>query len=280
MSSTKAVRTAIGSIIQTGMYTKKPIPNYPNSTLNQKLDIQPNLTLAVDEQPGVRYLAIGNGGHDFVVAGNKVLWKDVLHTPKHAALYNQLPFVLRKPAEDLSPAERAKYRLRRLETHGGQQYAAYYLRVLDYSDTELALELRHVEDGVTTSSAYQPTLEDLNPVPPVINTGAQVTAIKDYVASTAKVPFVMTPEDVEEFLSAVEIIDGDLGAAIISEIATVAGVDRSVSGNFNGQQVNYTEVVRAQVSAFVTSGFIMSHQTDGIDILLDVGNVEPLFDLT
>lgn len=277
MAKTKVVRSALGSLIQTGQYLAKDIPAYANSTLNQKLGINADIDLAAGEIPSVKYLAIGNGGHDFIVGANgRPKWDTVLHEPRHTALYNQLPFVLRLPANDLPSADRRKYRLRRMETHGGVQYVAYYLRVLDVSQTAPILELRHIEDGITTASAYSPTIEDLNPVPPVISTGSLVTATADYVASTAKVPFVMTPSEVTEFMDAVRIIEGEDGYAIISEVATVSGVDRAVQGTFFGQSVSYTEAIRAQITAFISSAWVMESQTDGITMNIDVGNVEPL----
>lgn len=281
MSKTKVVRTAIGSIIQTGQYLGKDIIAYANSTLNQKLGINADIDIAAGEIPTVKYIAIGNGGHDFIVGANgRPKWETVAHAPRHTALYNQLPFVLRLPSNDLPAADRRKYRLRRMETHGGVQYVAYYLRLLDTSQTSPTLELRHVENDITTASVYAPTIEDLNPTPPVIATGSLVTATADYVASTAKVPFAMTAAEVTEFMDAVRIIEGEDGYAIISEVATVSGIDRTVQGTFSGVAASYTEIIRAQVTAFISSAWVMESQTDGISMTIDVGNVEPLVSVT
>lgn len=277
MSNTNVVRTAVSSLTQTSQYVGKPIKTLPNSTLNQKLNIYPDIAMASTDVPVVKYVAIGNGGHDFIVGGNgRVKWKSVHHTTRHTALYNQLPFVLRRISEDLSPTERLRYRLRRIETHNGEQYAAYYLRVLDLSSAEVNLELRHVVDGVTTPEPYVPTIEDLNPVPPALVTGAPVTTTGDYVASTVKVRFEMTAADVSEFVDACKIISGEEGYAVISEMATVSGIDRSVLGDFNGSQLSYTDAIYAQVTSFISTAWVMEYQTTGIGLTIDVGNVEPL----
>lgn len=148
--------------------------------------------------------------------------------------------------------------------------------MLDLTDVEVGLELRTVKDGVTTARPYLPSIEDLNPVPPALVTGQAVTTTGDYIASTAKVKFHMSPEDVEEFINAVRIIENEDGFAVISEMCTVSGVDRSVTGDFNGNTASYLDVVGAQISSFITSAWIMEHQADGITMTLDVGNVEPL----
>ncbi len=281
MSNSNVVRTAIASVTQTSQYIGKKLRKLPNSTLNQKLNIHPDIDIAESDIPVVKYVAIGNGGHNFIVGGNgRVKWRAVHHTVRHTALYNQLPFVLRRPNEDLTPEQRMRYRLRRLETHHGVTYVAYYLRVLDLSMTEVDLELRHVEDGVTVSTPYAPSLEDLNPVPPTLLTGQAVTTTGDYVASTAKIPFVMSAEDVQEFVNAVKIIEGDDGYAVISEMATVSGVDRAVLGDFNGAQSSYTDAIYTQVTSFISTAWVMEYQTDGVTLTIDVGNVEPLLSVT
>lgn len=277
MSNTNVVRTGIASLLQSGQYIGKKLRILPNSTLNQKLGINADIAPADTDIPTVKYIAIGNGGHNFITGGSgRVKWRAVHHTAKHTAMYNQLPFVLRSVDNDLTPTERLKYRMRRMETHFGKSYVAYYLRVLDTSATEVQLELRHVENGVTTSTPYSPTLEDLNPVPPTLTTGNAVTTTGDYLASTGKIPFEMTAADVAEFVEAVKIISGEDGYAVISEMATVSGIDKAVQGTFGGTQQSYTDAIYAQVTSFISAAWVMEYQTDGVSVTIDVGNVEPL----
>lgn len=281
MSAANVVRTGIAGQVQTGQYVGKPVPLLANSTLNQKLGINPDQDISTDAVQVVKYVAIGNGGHDFEVGSNgRKKWKAVHHTSRHTAMYNQLPFVLRTLGNDLTAAQRQRYRLRRLEEHNGVQYAAYYLRVLDLSNAEVAMELRHVENGVTTATPYVPSLEDLNPVPPVLSAGQAVTASGDYVASSCKVTFEMTSEDIQEFNQAMEIIEGESGWAMISEMAVVAGVDATVNGVFNGENKQYVDVLRAQITSFIATSYVTEFLTDGIKLNLDIGNVEPLLKAT
>lgn len=281
MSTANVVRTGLAGFLQTGQYLGKAIARLPNSTLNQKLGINPDMDISANDVPTVKYVAIGNGGHNFEVGANgRTKWKAVHHTARHTAMYNQLPFVLRPVDNDLSSAERTRYRLRRIEEHHGQSYVAYYLRVLDLSNTDVEMELRRVESGITTSTPYVPTLEDLNPTPPVLVSGDAVTTTGEYIATTTKVPFAMTLADIQEFNRAIEIIEGETGYATISEMAVVSGVDAAVNGLFNGETRQYTDVLRAQVTSFVSTAFVTEYLTDGISLMLDIGNVEPLLNVT
>ena len=70
MSNTNVVRTAMAGILQTCQYTGKKLEVFPNSTLNQKLSIHADVQLIDTDMPHVRYVGIGDGGHDFLRGGN------------------------------------------------------------------------------------------------------------------------------------------------------------------------------------------------------------------
>lgn len=277
MSNANVVRTGSASVLQTSQYVGKAMKKLPNTTLNQKLNIFADADLTDNDRPFVQYVSIGNGGHGFIAGTNgRVKWKGLGHEPRHTALYNQVPFILRTLDNDLTATERLKYRLRRLENHHDIDYVAYYLRVLDLSTTEVELEIRTVVDGVTTAKPYVPTIEDMNPVPPSLTAGEQVTTTGDYLSTSAKVPFIMTADEVEEFVNAMKIINGEDGYAVISEMATCSGVDRQATGSFGGGSQTYVEAAAVQITSFIETAFVMEYQTDGIKLNLDVGNVEPL----
>lgn len=281
MANSNVVRTAIAGYVQTNQYLKLPVQQLANTTLNEKLNIAANLTLTDSDIVGVSCVVIGNGGHGFTIGANGLVkWDARLHKPQHNALFNQVPFVLRLPDQDLTPTERLKYRLRTMVSYGGQDYVAYFARVLDLSNTQVALELRTVSNGVTTATPYTPTIEDLNPVPDTLTTGQVLTATGDYVASTAKVPFTMSPSEVADFVNAMKIITGEDGYAIISEMGTVAGVDRTISNTIAGAVQNYPELIGAMITSHIPTAWVMEYQTDGITLTVDVGNVEPLLEVT
>lgn len=277
----RIIRTVIGAALQTHQLLGKPLVIKPNSTLNQKHDIQANLSINETDIVAMKYVAIGNGGHDIAVGANGIpRIKNVQHTPRHTALYNQLPFVLRLPNNDLDAGQRSRYRLRKMVTIEGTVYVAYYLRTLDLSGSVPNLELRVVADGVTTSAPYQPTLSDLSPTPPAINPGDVLVTTGDYVAATAKVPFEMSADDVTEFLNVCNVIYGSPDYAMISEIAMCSGVDRNVQGDFNGTTSGYTEAIAVQVCSFICSVIPAESINQGISLMIDCGSVESLLDIS
>lgn len=275
------VRTAAGAALQTAQLLGKPVVIQANSSLNQKFDIQATVAIADTDHPVMKYVTIGNGGVRVTTGVNGIaILKSVQHSPQHAALYSHLPFILRLPNDDLDPGQRANYRLRRLETHDSVSYVAYYLKLMDLSASVPQLELRSVTDGVTTSTPYVPTLADLNPTPPPMDNNNVVQTTGDYIASTAKVPFTLNAWEIEEFLNVCNIIYGDDGYAMISELGICSGVDRTVTGDFNGTSAGYTEAIGVQICTFMNTSIPVKFINTSFSLMLDTGSLEPLLQLT
>jgi len=271
------VRTVFGANIQTALKFNRAPTIYPYSTLNEKLNIHNAVPLLETDRHTFKYMAIGNGGHRVAVgADNIAKFETIQHSPKHAGLYNQLPFVLKRTNDDLSITDRLKYRLRRIETHSGEEYAAYYLRVLDIENTETTLELRTVIDGNITSSEFVPSIADLSPTPPNIIPGNALVTSGDYIAATSKVSFTMTNLEIQDFLDVCTIIYGDDDYAIISEMGLCAGVDKAVTGDFNGATLGYTDAIAVQITNHIGTSIIAKSANAGINILFDLGSIEPL----
>ena len=271
------VRTGVGAALQTAQLFGLQHTILPHTTLNEKFNIQASALLSETDRTVCKYLCIGNGGHRTAIGDNNIAKiVPVQHRPSNTALYNHLPFVLRPVAADLTPPERSLYRLRRLEEHDGMVYAAYYLKVLDLTNTKPSIELRSVEDGVTTSQPWIPSIADLNPIPPPINDNGVLVTSGDYLAATAKVPFTMSAEDIEEFLNVANVLYGDPGYAMISEIALCSGTDKVVSGEFNGNIAAYTDAICVQAISYMSTFIPALFNNAGVDITFDVGSVEPL----
>jgi hypothetical protein len=271
------VRSGYGALFQDCLLLDKPTTLLENSTLNQKFNIQANVSIAEDEKRAMKYVTVGNGGHRMETGANGIsLPKSQIHRARDAALFNHIPFVLRRPDQDLSVTERAKYRLRRIEVHDGSPYVAYYARLLDTSQTVPTLELRTVTNGVTTSTPFIPQLSDLSPTPVPVTPGQVLTTDGTYLAATAKVPFTMSLSDINEFLNSCRIIYGDDNYAIVSEIALCSGADRAVTGDFNGVSLGYTEAIGCQIATFISTFFALKFTNSDLQMLLDVGSSEPL----
>lgn len=272
-----SIRSVWSAHLQTASLLGLPLVLRPNSTLNQKFNIHQSIALGEAEMPTIKYVTIGNGGHRMIVGADNIPKPEpILHTPRHAALYNHLPFVLRLPTDDLTPVERLQYRLRRTEVHDGTTYVAYYLKVLDLSASNPLLELRNVTDGVVTSTAFSPTAADLNPTPPPISPGGVIVTSGDYIAATAKVPFTMTTEAIAEFVNVCNIIYGDPNYAMITEIGLCSGVDRTVTGDFSGVSLGYTDAIAVQICSFISAFYALNFTNDSVVVTIDLGSLEPL----
>lgn len=275
------VRSVHGAALQTAALIGLPHVIPPHSTLNEKFNINANMTIPDTEIPRIRYVGIGNGGHRVVVGANNISYNQpIQHLPRHSGLYNQLPFVLRPITNDLTPQERAKYRLRTVIQHGGVSYAAYYLKTLDFSNTVVDLEYFTVDNGVTTSSTFSPNSSDLNPTPPDLTSTGVVSTSGDYIAATSQVPFKMDAGEIEEFANVANILYGSTDYAIISEIALCSGMDKVVTGTFNGVSASYTEAIGVQINDFIATYLATSYSNQMIDISFDIGAVEPMLTLS
>lgn len=274
------VRTVNGALLQTCQLVGLPYTVHPNTTLNEKFGVQTQLTITQQELPRARYLAIGNGGHRMAMGPGNIPYPDMLqHRPRDMALFNHLPLVMRELDGDLTAAERSKYRMRRIEQHGGAQYAAYYLKLLDFAETVPTVEYRSVQDGTVYSSDFQATLGDLSPTPVEPSDVGVTITTGDYVAATAKVDFTMNSFDIQEFLNVTNILYGNANMGVISEFAVCSGVDRVVTGLFDGVSSNYTEVIAAQVVSFIYEFFVVKTNKTNISMSLDIGAAESMLNL-
>lgn len=271
------VRTIYSAHLQTCKLLDKPFTVVPNSTLNQKFNLFADQVPSVGEYPKLGYVGIGNKGTTYeVVSGNYLLTTPIPHLARHSSLYNHIPFLVRHLFDDISAADRLKYRLRVPFTIGSDQYVAYYLRTLDATNVVPSIELRNVNDGIITNSPFVPDLSDLSPTHPVLSNPDLNNPNGDYLASTAKLSFKLNQLDIAEIMEACALIYGDPRYAVINELCLVTGLDKVQSGVFGGVTTNYTDVISAQIAAFISQNHILTESTSEIEIGLNVGSVEPL----
>lgn len=275
-------RTAYGSNLQASQLLGIPVKILPNTTLNEKFNIQSGIAISTTDVPKMRYAAIGNGGHRLTVGASGIpLPEPLQHSPTDAALFNHIPFVLRELTNDLSAQDRLKYALRRIETHDTTTYVAYYLKRLDYTDVVTALNYKSVTNGVTTTTPFLPTSTNLSPTPAATSpVGANLTT-GDYVTSSAKIPFSLSEADVTELINVAVIIYGLAAYAIISEVALVSGVDKLITASSsNNGSFSFNEVIGAQVVSFMEGFYALNFTNTGLDLVLEVGATESLYVLT
>jgi hypothetical protein len=281
-------RTIYGAYLQTVQLMQLPFNLLPYSTLNQKFSINESVVVPAAPIPFLNYFAIGNGGYSLTVGANNIpLLTPIQHLPTDAALYNQMPFVLRLPSNDLTPAQMVNYRLRTLVTYGNVEYVAYYLKTLNLNTVGSGAVVNTpstlyntVANGTTTSTAFIPTESNLNPTPPTILPGGAVSTNGNYVSAVAIVPVVLDAFDISEYQNVANIIYGSTDYAIISEMAICSGLDYTTTGVFNGTTQTYTDAIAVQIMMFLGKYYAVNFTTSGINIDLDIGALEPLFSLS
>lgn len=250
-------RTPSGAMIHLAQLFNKEPAIAQHSTLNQKFNVEADETLNMGEVPHAGYICIGNAGHTAAVENNITSIKGVPRLSLAAALYNHMPFVIRPVTDDLSETERAPYRMRVIEVHGGVSYAAYYLKAFHHSI-------------VNITSDYTPDASHLDPQHPT-------TTNSNVLATVAEIPFVLSASEIDNIKEAQQLIHGVEGFATISEIGLVTGVDRDVSVDIDGTAVTYTECIAAQLHSSSNAGRLLDFtQSVSTPTTLTVGTLDPL----
>lgn len=271
-------RTAYGVALQTMKYLGLPFTLIPNTTLNEKLAIQPGVLPSAGEMPSLKYLCIGNLGHE-AIKEDDGSWASVPrpHRANDAGLYGMIPFVLREITDDLPANQRSKYALRRKETHNGRNYYAYYARRIDLSTVSVQLQKVEKVDGVITVTPYVPTTDDLNPTPPAIGSNGTVLGSDSSVSASAIITINLTAEDIAEIINAHRVRTGSPRSPVISELTLCTGVDKMVAGDSGtAGSFQYNEVIACQVNIHIATNHPVGYTSDGAQLNIDVGGVEPM----
>lgn len=247
------------------------------STLNEKHSIG-NIQPPAGEYPVIKYMGIGRGGHRNVTGADNTSLTDILrHGVTDAVLFEQIPFVLVLTTDDISVPDRAKYRIRVLETHGGTDYFAYYLKVIEEVATDPDSRVVVLENGVIiTDDPYVPVISSQNPSPVDLSNVIENTVEGRHLTVQSKVNVDFNTVDISRFLDAIQIIYGDVRYATISEIAIVSGFDISVTSTIGGMTVVHDEIRTGQVVNFIGTEVPLQHNPISHAMTYGLGNSMPL----
>lgn len=271
-------RTAYGVALQSMKYLGLPFTLVPNTTLNEKLNVQAGILPGAGEMPSLRYLTIGNLGHE-AVREDDGSWATAPRPqkPQHSGMYGQIPFVLRETDNDLPSTMRAKYALRRQEQHNGRNYIAYYALRLNLTGVNVQLQKIEKINGVITVTPYVPTTEDLNPKVPDIPASGTVIGSNSSVSASAIITVNLTAEDIAEIINAHKIRTGSTRSPVISELGLCTGVDKDVTGQAGSSgSFRYNEVIACQINIHIATNHPIGYTSEGATLNLDVGGVEPM----
>ena len=251
-----------------GLHARIGIPYSPepNTTLNEKLDIYPNLDIK-DKLPTLSYIGIGNGG-------NNVIY-DVLKTSEHevkdAGLFNQIPFLIIEKSRDLTIQERSEYRLRKETIINNIEYVEYYLKKISNITKPEVFIIE--KTGELTTKLKPFNFNDstiLNPTPKVKQDFITVDKTT-YVAITCSASFGLSELEVENVKAAIELKYGVESPKIISEICLFSGVEHNTTSG--------PEALSVQASFFQTVQYDLQSMlySQGISLRdMQIGGMEVL----
>lgn len=273
-------RTLVGAELQVAQFHKLPYNLRPNTTLNQKFDIQADQTFPAGTYPAARYLTIGNRGHRFAAdADGEVYPQSRKHRARDMAAFRHMPFVCRQEDDDLTPEQRSRYGLRRIEVHGGIRYFVYYALRLDFTNVQTQLINTEVDEGVSNDVAFNFVNGDLNPEPPEVVPNQSLPTLQDgdYLSVRCVTTIQFTPAEVQEIIAACGIVFSNENVAAVSELCITSGVDRLVGvEEFGGGTVQFNEIIGAQIVTHVTTYNYLPASNDGAKFTFDIGITEAL----
>ena len=224
------------------------------STLNEVFAMG-NVAPPETGYPVIKYLAIGRGGHKNVIGtGNNTLVDILQHGVTDAALFDQIPFLLVPTTADITSTERAKYRLRTMETYVGINYFAYYLKVIDTSTVLPTEQVITLNNGVITNDvAYVPSISSLTPTPVDISNTVINVVQGMHLVVQAVLPITLSSADIDNIIAACITKFGDIRYAVISELGIVGGFDKTITSTLGGISATYAEIQAAQIMVFIGS---------------------------
>ena len=240
----------------------------PNTTLNEKHGILPTAKAPAGTDLGIKYLAIGIGGNNPVAGINEYSYSQ--HGIRDAALFQQVPFVMRTAAQDLTATEQALYKHRVSRTVSGVQYFLYYLKVLQPMDiSRETYIITPAAAGPSSLSVFTTdTPAHLNPVSRATN--RVPTNDNGYISAMIKIKFSLTPAEMQDIQNAIDLLYGTGSNKILTEIGVCGGAEASPGG----------EAVEVQIHYHVGTGIdipLIYNPTTGYSRAIEIGGSEPLY---
>lgn len=210
-----------------------------STTLNNKFGVFPT-RLPVHE-PQVKYFCWGVGG--------RINDTSTLSSAQYVAGTNMAPYAIRPfravPFEqDLTAIERANYAMRQVTTINGTPYCLYYLKKIDFSQSQVQYIRTDPNSGILTT--YELDYTNLSPVPPIADSNGVLTDVADSVSVVLPGTCTITGEEVFESMSVMDA--GDTRYSVVSEMGFVSASTESVQALDNaGVQFSYDEAILAQM---------------------------------
>lgn len=207
-------------------FRNKSFKPLPNTSLNEKFNINKDITIEV-ETPTLKYFTIGNGNLKTMDAEDNMKLYHGNHRCIDAALFNHIPFVIRKEDEDIDVNDRKKYRIRKHISIDNKRYVAYYLKLIP--DDMIQNQIIKITQETDTMPKIEPFNTNdstlLNPEP-YANTVAEITNnYTEFVTNSDQISLILTIEEMLEVKNAMILLSIPESDRVINEIALCSGTD-------------------------------------------------------
>lgn len=246
----------------------------PNTTLNEKFNINKDITSEI-ENPTLKYFAIGNGNAKVIDSEESLSLYHGNHSVIDGALFNHIPFVVRRLDLDLTTEEKRNYRLRKVISIENINYVAYYLKVIP--DDSVRNQLLKI----TTDDSSLPKIETFNTnnssiLNPVSGSTSRLVSEfgTEYITNSDQIDIELTINELRDIKNGLAILGYNDDDSIINEIALCSGTDIVNMSDFS------TEVAYSQVMFFVDTDFdlqlMLAANEEGLFRQVEVGGMNAL----
>lgn len=259
-----SVTTLLGMVNQFHGLAGLSYVNRTDTTINTKRGVfasmaPDNPALANDDPPKMKYFGIGINGYYNVDDG--VLSQPYYPLATNMDIYQPIPMRIVLASEEktaISAAALAKLRMRTELTVEGVDYVAYWLKLIDFQDSEVQIE-QIAPDGTQDDYVFDPT--NLNPTPSKLTTpdlletdGTSIqVSIEGHCSIRGDVDTTVGGDDSCSVREAINVLhDGDMRLARISEFGFYTGKDYHSDGDFtytDSTPVVYDEAIYTQLAA-------------------------------
>lgn len=240
ISDSYDVTTLLGSHL--GLSMLLPVQYDPKNefSLNTFLNVCPHEPF--NEMPRLRYFGLGIRG--CYNADDEIL--SAAYNPKRTNmnLYRPVPIRCRPVDEDLTPEERALYRLRQRKVlSDGNEYYLYYLKVCNFG-TEIKFKRINPATGQEEGVELDPS--NLQPEPVKVSDEKTLSDTTAQILAYCEARVNISASEVLEYITAE--FRGDTRYAKISEVGFFTGIDKIVNGTVSGNiAIQYTEAINVHL---------------------------------
>ncbi len=259
-------KTIYNVMLETANMLGKPHVVLPNTTLNEKFQVVlPNTDI---NNPRMNYYCLGLD-YEQLVDDDTLNIDNIRHKPTDGALFRHIPFVARKVINDLTASEKDRYRLRVKRFIAGEEYAFYFLKIIDEININTKL-LYITNDSDDTFLSLFSTEVDHILMPTMEERDKVDDSIIDYIAYSQHSTITISDTELNEMHDAcsllydiTDITLGEIGLVTANEIIAPDG---------------YKEVANAQMGYFLK----INHMLEDINLnnkftkIIELGGMSPL----